>query len=63
MGFVVRMSPSCSPDADAFAEAHVSEDLAVNQCWDVTSDACLCLSASSALKRNSIHFGCLFLSE
>ncbi len=61
MGFVVRMNASSSPDADVFAEAHVSEGLAVNQSWDVTSDGCLCLMASSALKRNSTHFGCLFL--
>lgn len=31
------MSPCCFPKADVF-ETHVSEDLAVNQCWDVRSD-------------------------
>lgn len=32
------MDPSCSSNADVFAEAHVSEDLTANQCWDVRSD-------------------------
>lgn len=63
MGFVVRMSPSCSPDADVFVEAHTSEDVTVNQHWDVRSDGNLCFSASSALRRNWIYFGCLFLRE
>lgn len=41
MGFVVRMNPGCSPKVDVFAEAHVSEELTVNQCWDVRFDVCL----------------------
>lgn len=57
------MSPSCSPDADVCAEAHVSEDLTVNQCWDVSSDVHLCVSASSALKRNWILFWMFVLSK
>lgn len=63
MEFEVTMNPSCSPNADVFAEAHVSEDLIVNQYWDVRSDVYLCFSTSSALKRNWIYFGCLFLGE
>lgn len=31
------LSPCHFPIADVF-ETHVSEDLAVNQCWDVRSD-------------------------
>lgn len=62
-GFVVRINPSCSSNAGVFVEAYVSEDLAVNQCWDVRSDVYLCLSASSASKSNWIYFGCLFLSK
>lgn len=63
MGFVVIMNPRCFPNADVFAEAHVSEDLAVNQCWHVRSDVYLCFLASSALKRNWIYLGYLSLSE
>lgn len=44
------------PKAEVF-ETHVSEDLAVNHCWDVSSDVyfvgfffCLCL-----LEKNQIH--------
>lgn len=55
------MDPGFFPHADVFAQAHIGEDLTVNQFWDVRSDVCLCSSASSALKRNWIHFGCLFL--
>jgi len=40
-------------------EAHVSDDLTVNQSWNVTSDVCLCLSEPPALKRNWIYLGCL----
>lgn len=57
------MDPSCSPNADVFAEAHISEDLTVNQCWDVRSDVYLCFSASSALKRNWIFFFWMLVSE
>lgn len=35
--FVLTMSPCRFPKADVF-ETHVSEVLAVNQCWDVRSD-------------------------
>ncbi len=41
MGFVVRMNPSFSLNADVFAEAHLSEDLTVNRCRDVRSDVYL----------------------
>ena len=34
----MRIFPSCSSNADVFVEAHISEDLTVNQCWDVRSD-------------------------
>lgn len=47
---MVRMNPSCSPDAGVFADAHASEDLTVNQCWDVRSDVNLCFLASSAFE-------------
>lgn len=57
------MSPSCSPDADVLADAHVSDDLTVNQCWDVSSDVQLCFSASSAMKRNWILFWMLVSSN
>jgi len=50
------MSPSFSPDAEVFAVAHVSEELTVNQCWDVSSDVHFVFSASSAVKRNWIFF-------
>lgn len=36
------MDPGFFPSADVFAEAHIGEDLTVNQCWDVKSDVCLC---------------------
>lgn len=57
------MNPGYSPDADVIAEAHISEDLTVNQFWDVRSDVNLCFSASSVLRRNWLYFGCLYLSE
>lgn len=66
MGFTVRMNPCCFPNADVFAEAHISEDLTVNQYWDVRSDVYLCFVlflASSALKSNWIYLRCLSLSE
>ena len=53
----MRMYPSCSSNADVFVEAHIGEDLTVNQYWDVRSDVTLCFSASSAWKRNWIYFG------
>lgn len=55
MGFIPRVNPRFSPNAVVSAEAHVSEDLAVNQCWDVGCDVCV-LVATSALKRNWSHF-------
>lgn len=32
------MDPSLSSNAGVFAGGHFSEDLTVNQCWDVRSD-------------------------
>lgn len=43
--FVQRTNPCFPLNADVFVEAHISEDLAVNQCWDVASDVYLCFFA------------------
>lgn len=60
---MVRMNPSCSPDAGVFAESHVSEDLTVNQCWHVRSDVNLCFLASSAFEEKLDLFWKLVLSK
>lgn len=62
MRFVPGVNPRVSPDADVCAEAHISEDLAVNQHWDVRCDVRV-LAATSALKRNRSHFRCLSASK
>lgn len=62
MRFVPGVNPCFSPDADVFAAAHISEDLAVNQHWDVRCDVRV-LAATSALRRNGSHFRCLSASE
>lgn len=51
------MSPCCFPKADVF-ETHVSEGLAVNQCWDVRSDVYFVgfvFFLSLSLERNWVH--------
>lgn len=60
--FVPCVSPCFSPDVDVSAEAHVSEDLAVNQHWDVRCDVGV-LVPTSALGRNGSHFRCPSASE
>lgn len=59
MGFVLRMSPCCSPNADVLGEAHFSEALAVNQRWDVRPDVCLCLLSQRLRRRETGFIGML----
>lgn len=62
MRFVPGVNPRFSSDVDVSAEAHVSEDLAANQHWDVRCDVGV-LVATFALWRNGSHFSCLPVSE
>lgn len=55
MTLVPGVSPCFSSDADVFADAHISEDLTVNQHWDVRCDVRV-LVAASTLRRNGSHF-------
>lgn len=59
MGFVLRMNPCCFPNADVFAEAHISEDLAVNQHWDARSDVYLCFFGIFCFEEKLDLFGML----